>query len=432
MQMYFDSTKRALAAIGASGLMLAATAGAGASSAIPLVRPQPPSGHVAPALRSRSTQTQETIMYDFGAQNAGRFPEGNLTALNGSYYGTTIGGGNLYGTVYAASTSGVKVLYAFKGAPDGALPAAGLTAVNGMLYGTTTEGGYCNDGFINGSHCYGTVFQISPSGQEKVLFKFNGTDGGGPRAELAYANGALYGTTANGRGTVFEVTLGGAHRILHSFMGGTDGENPYGSLVLSGGEIYGTTALGGGTGCGGSGCGTVFAINATTGRERVVYAFQGGSDGAAPLAGLTMYAGKLYGTTYRGGNLGCATLSAALAAGIGCGTVFSIAPSGAEQVVYRFGGLLSLSGDGTNPATELTTFENGLYGTTEYGGSALQGTVFEVSAAGTETIMHSFAALNDGQFPLSPVLGVNGSLMGATSRGGLLALGGGTLFDLRW
>jgi uncharacterized repeat protein (TIGR03803 family) len=433
MHMRLHSTKRAIAVIGASGLMLAAAAGADAApGTVPLVRGAVAGERLAPELRPHSTQVQETVMYNFGAQNAGRFPEGNLTALNGSYYGATIDGGNLYGTIYAASSTGVKVLYAFKGSPDGALPAAGVTAVNGMLYGTTTEGGYCNDGFINGSHCYGTVFQLSPSGEEKVLFKFNGTDGGGPHAQLVYANGALFGTTANGRGTVFEVTLAGAHRTLHSFMGGTDGENPYGSLLFSGGEIYGTTALGGGTGCGGSGCGSVFAINATTGQERVVYAFQGGSDGAAPVAGLTAYAGKLYGTTYRGGNAGCLTLSAALVVGVGCGTVYSISPSGAEQVVYRFGGLLGVGGDGTNPATELTMFENGLYGTTEYGGSYLQGTVFAVNWAGNEAIMHSFAALNDGQLPLSPLLGANGTLMGATSHGGLLGLGGGTLYDLKW
>jgi uncharacterized repeat protein (TIGR03803 family) len=48
---------------------------------------------------------------------------------------------------------------------DGSNPNAGLVVVNGVLYGTTTYGGkaFYNDG---------TVFSLTLSGQEQVLFDF--------------------------------------------------------------------------------------------------------------------------------------------------------------------------------------------------------------------------------------------------------------------
>jgi uncharacterized repeat protein (TIGR03803 family) len=73
--------------------------------------------------------------------------------VNGTLYGTTPQGGASAGTVFEVSTSGKeRVLYSFKGVPDGAYPGAGLVDVNGVLYGTTTNGGVSNAG---------TVFKVS-------------------------------------------------------------------------------------------------------------------------------------------------------------------------------------------------------------------------------------------------------------------------------
>ena len=63
--------------------------------------------------------------------------------MNGKLYGTTSGGGGFkgYGTVFEISTTGAeRVLYRFHG-KDGAYPSQGLIAVKGTLYGTTDEGG---------------------------------------------------------------------------------------------------------------------------------------------------------------------------------------------------------------------------------------------------------------------------------------------------
>jgi len=60
------------------------------------------------------------------------------------FYGTTENVGNYYGTVFSITTSGhEQVLYSFKGRPnDGSDPGPSrLIALNDVLYGTTYEGG---------------------------------------------------------------------------------------------------------------------------------------------------------------------------------------------------------------------------------------------------------------------------------------------------
>ena len=122
-------------------------------------------------------------------------------------------------------------------------PHAGLIRdATGNLYGTTVGGG---------SHGYGTVFKVDPTGKETVLHSFTGTsDGGNPYASLIRdANGNLYGTTvaggSHGYGTVFKVSKTGKEVVLHSFNG-ADGKYPYASLVADkNGKFYGTTSKGG-------------------------------------------------------------------------------------------------------------------------------------------------------------------------------------------
>lgn len=161
---------------------------------------------------------------------------------------------------------------------------------------------------------------------------------------------------------------------MYSFKGGSDGSIPYGQLIIVDGILYGTTLDGGGTGCyQGRGCGTVFSVT-PAGVEKVLYAFQGGNDGAYPDAGLTNVAGTLYGTTEQGGgSANCST---------GCGTVFSITSEGIEMMVYSFQG----GNDGAYPDASLTNFAGSLYGTTYFGGGGTNcnnishcGTVFVIT-----------------------------------------------------
>jgi uncharacterized repeat protein (TIGR03803 family) len=260
---------------------------------------------------SLTTSGAENVLHRFASPPDGALPPAPLIEVGGTLYGTT-GKGGTYGggTIFSVTTNGAEnVLHSFPGQPDGALPAGPLINVGGTLYGTTGYGGdYGN----------GTIFTITTSGTEKVLysFKFFGTDGVRPVAGLVDVGGTLYGTTSAGgtsnNGTVFSITTSGTEKVLYSFGSGTDGSDPEAGLTALSGALYGTTDSGGT-----SNNGTVFSIT-TNGRETVMHDFSGGShDGAHPLARLIDVGGVLYGTTDGGGS-GCRPF--------GCGTVFALSP----------------------------------------------------------------------------------------------------------
>jgi uncharacterized repeat protein (TIGR03803 family) len=113
---------------------------------------------------------KESVLHRFNAGKDGYAPVAGLVEMNGALYGTTESGGegcpNYYGfkvvgcgTVFEVSTSGKEsVLYRFKGPPDAMNPHAGFLDVNGTLYGTTSSGGVNKCGSIN---C-GTIFELAP------------------------------------------------------------------------------------------------------------------------------------------------------------------------------------------------------------------------------------------------------------------------------
>jgi uncharacterized repeat protein (TIGR03803 family) len=200
------------------------------------------------------------------------------------------------------------VLHTFTAAlVDGANPEGTLALdVDGNLYGTTLEGGTLNQG---------TVFKITPSGKEKVLHSFDGSnDGRFPTSGLAIdADGNLYGTTPGGgqniAGTLYRMTKKGKIKVLHAFSGGDDGGNPVGTPLLgSAGDIYGVTFAGGAC-C--ASVGTVFKIS-PSGKEKVVHSFDTDADvtdGLKPSGGLIMDAlGTLYGVTAEGGSSNAGTV----------------------------------------------------------------------------------------------------------------------------
>jgi uncharacterized repeat protein (TIGR03803 family) len=106
------------------------------------------------------------------------------------------------------------------------------------------------------------------------------------------------------------------------------------------------------------------------------------------------------------------------------GTIFSIDPtSGAITIEYRFTG----GSDGAQPIAGLTKIGSVLYGTTLQGGSASSfGTLFAFdTSTGTKTILHTFAGGgSDGQRPFAGVINVSGTLWGNTNGGGGTGCGG--------
>jgi uncharacterized repeat protein (TIGR03803 family) len=99
---------------------------------------------------------------------------------------------------------------------------------------------------------------------------------------------------------------------------------------------------------------------------------------------------------------------------------------GVESLLYSFGGS---SSDGVRPWTRLLVGGDGnFYGTTVSGGTGGAGTIFVVTPAGVETVLHSFGGTcTDGANPFGGlILGNDGMLYGTASAGS--ARGGGTVF----
>jgi uncharacterized repeat protein (TIGR03803 family) len=107
------------------------------------------------------------------------------------------------------------------------------------------------------------------------------------------------------------------------------------------------------------------------------------------------------------------------------GTVFSVTPAGVENVIHSFG----VSYDGSDPEAGLCVLNGVLYGTTFSGGAYDGGTVFSVMPDGTERVLYSFG--KSGEAPANPTAGLtvlNGVLYGTTSSGGIY--NNGTVFAI--
>jgi uncharacterized repeat protein (TIGR03803 family) len=367
---------------------------------------------------SEAAAQKETVLHKFTGNADGAAPNAPLLRDDdGNLYGTATLGGNLNdcdvqgcGTVFKLSKTGeFSTLYAFSGGDDGRYPNGPLVRdAEGNLYGTTSQGGTGG----------GVVFKVTSSGEETVLYTFGrqAEDGALPMAGLVRdSDGNLYGTTfagggncpGYGCGTVYEVTPSGTERILWRFGHvANDGLNPFYTTLIRDehGNMYGTTQYGGtNPGPDGTGLGTVFKVSAA-GEEKVLYSFTGGTGGSFPYAGLVRDSnGNLYGTD--------------------AGYVFEITASGEEKTIYEF---QISSGDGYGSIANLLRDANGdLYGTTFQGGTYGGGTVFRVTASGKETMRYSFYTNPSntyaprGQWPGGGVIqDAEGDLYGTTTYGG--------------
>jgi hypothetical protein len=407
-----------------------------------------------------------STLYSFQGDSDGSSPEADLIlGPSGEIYGTTYAGGTFgWGTVFMltapASPGGAwseTALYEFTGGNDGANPQASLLLTSsGTLYGTTYAGGTLQ---------LGTLFQLTPPASpggawtETVLYSFEGgLDGANPQAKLLLnsKDGLIFGTTKEGgfgNGVVFQYDLTMAQEtIVYAFSGGNDGSNPQASLLVDKDHhIFGTT-YGGGK----EGYGTVFELALFKGpkgpvwREKVVYAFTGGTDGGIPNAGLFVdAAGNLYGSTFWGGG---ATSCLESGYPAGCGVVFELSPPAkkggpwAQTVLYTFTGTGS---DGAHPnLNPLKAVGGAIYGTTYSGGNREDncfgvgsytgcGTIYRLTPPAqsgspwTETTVHIFRD-KDGGGPYGLIRGPAGSgvLYGATYLGGSSGAFG-TVFEFK-
>jgi uncharacterized repeat protein (TIGR03803 family) len=370
------------------------------------------------AFATPRTQAQTfSVIYNFGDGGDGAWPVAGLVMdASGNLYGTaSIGGSAQLGVVFKMTQSGQEtVLYNFAGGEDGANPEASLLMDSaGNLYGTTYAGG---------AYGVGTVFKVSPSGQETVLYSFRGgtADGANPQASLIMDRaGNFYSTTnaggAYGLGTVFKLSKNGEETVLYSFAGGNDGANPVAGVTMdAAGSLYGTTSAGGAYTYG-----TVFQLTPVPVllsssltpkyKETILHDFTHQDDGDVPYAGLVFdHAGNLYGAATGGGVNGG-------------GTIFELTPSSGG---WNFTVLYALPGWDISGAFQNIFLDasGNIWGTTHCDGTYQAGTVYELTnSAGTwnYTSLYVFTGGADGAYSFTTlVFDKQGNLYGTTESSG--------------
>lgn len=322
-----------------------------------------------------------TVLYNFTGGADGSEPYKGVTLdTQGNLYGTAVtgGGGGCEGgcgVAYKLTNNGgswtQSVIHTFTGGEDGAGPGARLTVGDdGDVYGMAPTGG---------AFGAGTIYRIHPSkhGAWKlsVIHAFTGgADGiGGSAGAMLFRGRHLYGAAtaggANGEGAIFELTPAktgeGKYKAIYAFKGEPDGAFPYGGLAFDAlGNLYGTTYYDGE-----DEVGTVFQLTPThkgAWKEKTLYSFQGGSDGANSIGNVVFdNTGNLYGTTSEGGSGGS-------------GVIFKLAPLSRrewqESVVHSFAGppdgafaYNGMVGDGAG----------NFYGATVHGGAQDEGAIYK-------------------------------------------------------
>ncbi len=357
------------------------------------------------------SQTYKVIYNFTGNGSDGATPYGGpILDGSGNLYGSTNLGGTFgSGSVYKLSPQGSSwkyhSLYSLRGGLDGAGPAFGSLAMyNGALYGTTEGGGY-----------FGTAFKVGPCKNgcpEAVVHSFgHGTDGAEPIGGVVFdKTGNFYGTTllggASGNGTVYEVTRSGVETVIYSFTGGKDAVNPVAALSVDAqGNLYGTAPAGGAY----SG-GAVFKLSrsGSVWTETVLHSFKGPKDGQNPVGGVILdKAGNVYGGTFDGGVNGG-------------GTVYRLSPSGSGwtmKILYSFIG-------GYGGLYNKLTFDakGNLYGVLNGESANGLGSVFKLTPSNEGwgyTDLHDFAGGSDGGIPYCQLaIDGKGSIFGTAVVGG--------------
>jgi uncharacterized repeat protein (TIGR03803 family) len=387
---------------------------------------------------SLSAQTYN-ILHNFGGIGKdGYAPLTDLVFGSNTLYGTTASGGtNGNGTIFKINTdgNGYGILRSLTNSPS---PAGGMVLIGNTLYGTMYTGGSANNGSIFKINIDGTGYTElhSFSATVPTIWGTN-SDGNRPQGDLVADGDMLYGTAqyggTNGSGTIFKINTDGSQftvikTLSATYLGtnnvggnplvsgtNTDGARPLGSLILYGSTLYGTTYHGGI-----SSNGVVFAIQTDGSEYKVLKYFSGisaaigagtNSDGAAPIAGLTLRGDTLYGVAVGGG------------AGAG-GDIFKLKTNGTCFVnLHNF-----LPNDGFFPRNTLLLDGGTLYGTTGAGGLSNNGTIFMVRTNGADfKILKNFNMSIGAQCDSKFVLNSN-MLFGTAVNGG--TNGGGVVFGL--
>jgi uncharacterized repeat protein (TIGR03803 family) len=384
-----------------------------------------------------------TTLYSFCSQTNcadGSGPDGLIQGTDGNIYGTTDRGGAAglnSGTVFKITLSGsLTTLYSFcsEDCVDGQTPTGLIQATDGTFYGTTVNGG--DHGLANG-----TVFQITAGGTFTSQGMYEATRSP-DRPPIQGSDGNFYGNSGDGgqlgEGAVYKLTPAGKVSTLYTFCVQADcpdGSLPGGLIQGTDGNFYGTTAEGGAnTSSCDVACGTVFKLT-SGGDLTTLYSFcaqSGCADGVFPLEALVQASyGNFYGTTSEGG-------VNATSCDNGCGTVFKITPAGTFTTLYSFCSQINCT-DGSEPGLLIQATDGNLYGGTAGGGNVGGncpseygcGTIFKITRDGKLTTLHRFCSKKgcpDGSGAGELVQYTDGTFYGVTAGGGTNSEG--TIFSL--
>ncbi|NBC24999.1 MAG: hypothetical protein GVX78_05225, partial [Bacteroidetes bacterium] len=271
-----------------------------------------------------------------------------------------------------------------------------------------------------GSDNIGSVFNLYDDGSAYTIESdfINTEEGASPRSQLVRAeDGSFYGITSSGGthngGTLFRYSDEAGLEVLYNLEPSNEGSNSEGGLVeTSPGIFIGTTTSGAQFGAG-----SLFRYSLADGLS-LLRSFNPLIDGGNPTGGLAFDENSeiVYGTCSTGGNNNDGTAYA-----------YNLL-NGVFSLMHHF----DASMEGALPKGGLTLAQNGmLYGTTQFGGSNSQGSIFRIDPIQDDytTIYNLNNNSSDGQYPFGKLTeSTPGVFMGTCSEGG--NSGTGTVFKV--
>lgn len=319
-----------------------------------------------------------------------RLPGTLIQAHDGTFYGTTKGGGSAnLGAIFKMSATGQVTPLASFDETNGRNGAAFIEGTDGNLYGVSED----------------VIIKMTPAGVVTTLA--NPASAGlffRPSALAQGIDGNLYGTTIfNGTqkaGTFFKLTTAGVFTELSSFP--VAAANPQSLIRGSDGNFYGTGADGG------SG-GNIFKVTPVGVVTPLVQFSYQGATGTYPNPLVEGADGNFYSTTRQGGPTS------------DLGTFFRITPQGVLTTLASFtGGKV-----GYYPVGALIMGSDGnFYGQTGLGSSAKLGAIFRVTPDGVLTPLVSRSPDNGAGALLQALdgnlYGIGGSFLSRTTTGGVV------------
>ena len=349
-----------------------------------------------------------TALVLFAGPSGAAVPNTGLALSSNTLFGTTVSSGmNSSGSLFEINTNGsgyaeirdLSIMDNNGDNPDGAQPRGVLVLSGGMFYGTTRYGG------TNG---WGTVFKMNADGTGFTnIYSFNNAYPESPISALAVSGSTIYGAGGAGSyGSLFKLNTDGSGFTNFYSFNGSDGNGP-GALTVSGNTLYGAT------GSGGAGYGNLYQVNTDGSHYTNIYSLSGGSEGANPGNVLVLSNNVLYGTAYHGGSGGQ-------------GTVFKVnTDQTGFTVLHTFAGP---SPNGAGPG-DLLLSGGMLYGIMAYDGTSNSGAIFQLDITTTNFIvLKNFTGGDDGATPTETLVLAGNTLYGTTEAGGLA--GQGTVFSL--